>query len=110
MKKIKRKPMSLNEAWQCKRIKSAQYRAYAKWAYINLPSIDVPKGELVLYLEFGFSNRGADIDNPVKPFVDILQAKYGFNDNRIYRLVVDKVIVKAGDEYISFKIGRAYEG
>ena len=65
----------------------------------------VPEGELELIIQFGFSSKLSDIDNGVKTFIDVLQKKYDFNDRRIYRLVVNKVIVKKGDEYINFKIG-----
>lgn len=56
---------------------------------------------------FGFSNKLADLDNPVKPMMDILQKKYGFNDAQVYELEVQKKIVKKGNEYISFIIQNA---
>lgn len=62
------------------------------------------KEKLMLQLEFGFSNKLADVDGPVKLVTDILQKKYGFNDNQIYRLEVDKVIVPKGSEYWSFNL------
>ena len=36
-------------------------------------------------LEFGVSNKRFDWDNGIKNFVDILQKKYHFDDNRIYK-------------------------
>lgn len=63
-----------------------------------------PDGPLYLKIVFGFSNKASDIDNPVKPFIDILQKKYKFNDKRIYCLQVDKKDVKKGEEYIYFRI------
>lgn len=46
----------------------------------------------------------SDFDNPIKPFQDVLQAKYGFNDSRIVEAVVRKVKTKKGQEYIKFAI------
>ena len=69
-----------------------------------LPKITLPAPPYELHLEIGVSNMAFDFDNPVKPFVDILQKKYGFNDKQIMRAVIDKVIVKKGKEYIGFKI------
>ena len=44
----------------------------------------------------------SDIDNPLKPFLDILQKKYGINDRDINELLVKKTVVKKGDEFIFF--------
>ena len=67
-----------------------------------LPKISIPKGKLTLTLEAGFSNKASDIDNFIKPFLDILQKRYHFNDKDIYRLIVEKTIVPKGKEYIKF--------
>ena len=64
----------------------------------------IPEGDLSLTCWFGFSSRGSDWDNPIKPFQDILQKKYKFNDSRIYEGHVYKKIVKKGEEYIRFKL------
>lgn len=69
-----------------------------------LPKLKIPAGELELNIEVGMSNSQSDLDNICKPFQDILQKKYGFNDNRIYKLVMQKIKVKKGEEYISFEI------
>jgi len=55
-----------------------------------------------IFIEVGFSNKASDIDNIVKPFVDILQKKYKFNDKHIYKMTVEKFIVDKGNEYIEF--------
>ena len=46
----------------------------------------------------------ADWDNPIKPFVDILQKKYGFNDRDILEATVKKVKTAKGKEYIEFSL------
>ena len=98
------KPLSVNQAWKGRRFKTPAYKTYEKAVLLMLPPLTVPDGALTLHLEFGLSNRAADVDNPIKCFTDCLQKKYGFDDKMIYRLVVEKVIVKKGCEYIDFSI------
>jgi Holliday junction resolvase RusA-like endonuclease len=102
--KIKTKPLSVNRCWQGKRYKTDDYKNYELELFYKLPSIQVPKeGKLRLELNFGLS-KATDIDNPTKPFLDILQKKYNFNDNRIYELIIKKEVVKKGEEFIEFNI------
>ena len=68
-----------------------------------LPAIHVPDGNLELTMNVAFSNKASDIDNVAKPFIDILQKKYDFNDSRIYRLILNKLICKKGAEFIGFE-------
>ena len=98
------KPLSVNDAWKGRRFKTKKYKAYEKAVLLMLPKFEVPEGNLFLDLEFGLSSRAADIDNPIKCFIDCLQKEYDFDDNRIYELRVKKVIVKKGSEYINFNI------
>ncbi len=70
-----------------------------------LPNMKIAfKKPLKLDLVFGFSSNGSDIDNPVKPLLDILQKKYGFNDNQIFELNIKKEIVKKNKEFIKLNI------
>lgn len=98
------KPLSVNEAWQGRKFKTDKYKKYEEVLLMMLPNIDIDfdKQPLELFIEVGFSNKASDIDNVVKPFVDILQKKYEFNDKYIYRLLVEKKDVSRGDEYIEF--------
>lgn len=64
--------------------------------------MEVPEGKLLLNITFGLSSKNADWDNPIKPFQDVLQIKYGFNDRRVYKGVIEKVDVKKGEEFIEF--------
>lgn len=98
------KPMSQNKAFLGRKTKSKEYRVYEGNVASFLPDVTVPEGQLALTLDVYYSNRAADIDNCLKPFIDILQANYGFNDNKIYKLDVEKFIVKKGDEKIEFKL------
>ena len=98
------KPLSVNIAWQGKRFKTIKYKNYEKICLLSLPNIYIPPQPYIVNLEFGFSNVSSDIDNPVKPFLDILQKKYGINDKDIFQLNIKKRIVKKGFEYIKFNI------
>jgi Holliday junction resolvase RusA-like endonuclease len=104
MAEIKIKPLSVNKVWQGRRFKTQEYTRYESDVLVLLPELTIPEGNLFILLEFGFSNSASDWDNPIKPFVDILQLKYQFNDSRIYKAEVVKTKVKKGNEFIRFEI------
>jgi len=98
------KPLSVNQCWQGKRFKTPEYKAYEREMLFKLPVLKLPDSDrLALHIIVGYSNKQADIDNVSKALIDILQKKYGFNDNKIYRLLLEKFIVLKGEEFISFK-------
>tara|TARA_R110000803_G_scaffold69326_2_gene131666 strand:+ start:5036 stop:5359 length:324 start_codon:yes stop_codon:yes gene_type:complete len=102
--KILIKPLSINEAFQGKRFKTPKYKSYENHLLMLLKPLEVPKGRLKLIATFGLSSKNADWDNPVKPFQDCLQKKYGFNDRNIYEAEIKKVDVKKGEEFIEFNL------
>jgi len=102
--KINIKPLSVNQCWQGRRFKTPKYKSYEAELMLKLKPLKLPEPPYEVYLEFGFSNMASDTDNPVKPFIDILQKRYGFNDNKIYKYVLEKKKVLKGSEYILFKI------
>lgn len=103
--KIKVKPLSVNQVWQGRRYKTRKYKSYEEEVLYQLPLLDIDfAGPLSIYLNFGFSNTLSDLDNPVKPILDILQKKYGFNDRDVYELQIKKNIVPKGEEYIELQI------
>ena len=105
MNKISIKPLSVNQAWQGRRFKTPAYKTYEQAVLLSLPKLTIPDGLLVLRLEFGHSNKLSDIDNGIKPFLDCLQKKYGFNDNKVKVLMVAvNNDVKKGAEYTKFAI------
>lgn len=57
-----------------------------------------------LKLTFGFRSKLADLDNPTKLILDILQKKYGVNDRDLEYLELHKVITKKGNEFIEIEI------
>ena len=101
---LKIKPLSINEAFQGKRFKTNKYKSYEKECLLKLKPFKIPEGKLEVHYTFGFSSVASDIDNPIKAIQDILQKKYKFNDSRIYRMIVDKEIVKKGSEFIKIEI------
>ena len=97
--KIPLKPISVNQCWQGRRFKTPLYTKYEKDCLMILPKKDIGLPPYLISLEFGFSNKASDLDNPIKPTLDILQKKYGFNDSEVYELRISKKIVKKGQEY-----------
>ena len=99
--RINIKPLSVNKAWQGKRFKTNDYKAFEEECLYRLPKMEI-KAPKELYLRFGVSNMRMDWDNGVKPFQDILQKKYDFDDCSIVKATVEKVKVKKGEEFIEF--------
>jgi Holliday junction resolvase RusA-like endonuclease len=107
--KISIKPLSVNDAWKGQRFKTEKHKWYETQLMFLLSHsdelADLKKNEkLAVELYFGFSSQSSDWDNGIKQFMDVISKKYGFNDNRIYRGVVEKEIVKKGEEYVRFRI------
>lgn len=103
--RIEVKPFSVNQAWQGKRFRSNAYKKFQNDMMLMLPPLKISfKKRLKVDLVFGFSSKAADIDNPIKPLLDILQKKYGFNDNQIYQMNVVKEITKKSEEFIKLQI------
>src|SRR3990167_10343001 len=100
MYKIQIKPLSVNRVWQGRRFKTPDYKAYEREMILLLPKKKIPQGRLFLRLTVGVSSKNSDIDNPVKPILDILQKKYLFNDKKIYLMEVEKVDVEKEEEFI----------
>jgi len=103
--KIKIKALSVNEAWQGRRFKTDAYKRYERDLLLLLPrGVEIPPGDLSLFLEVGQSNMAADVDNPCKLVIDILCKKYGFDDRRVVEMAVRKRKAEKGQEYIIFNI------
>jgi Holliday junction resolvase RusA-like endonuclease len=105
MHTVKIKPLSVNEAWQGRRFKTKKYKDFQKNMLLILPLINKEfHGKLKVFIEYGFSSKLSDIDNPCKMVLDCMCKKYGFDDRQIYELIQKKEIVKKGEEYIKFQI------
>lgn len=105
MHKVYIKPISINSCFQGRRFKTKAYKDYEEEMLYLLPrTVTIPNPKsITLFLEFGVSSVLFDIDNGEKPFTDILQKKYKFNDRYIFRKLTEKIIVPKGQEFIKFK-------
>lgn len=99
-------PMTVNRAWQGKRYKTKRYEEYEIEMLHALPKDFVMPPEPPYGLEYrvGFSRVDADLGNIEKPLTDILCKKYGFNDRDVFRIVLEKQIVKRGEEFVRVRI------
>lgn len=101
---IKIKPISVNEAYTGRRFSTDKLKGFKRQLSFTLPNITIPEGDLKMSIVFGFSSKGSDLDNHTKAFLDCLQKKHGFNDNRVYDMHLRKEIVSKGNEFIKYKI------
>lgn len=105
MIKIHIKPLSVNKAYRGRRYKTKEYKEWQLDFLSKVPKIDFKIPEKIeLSIEYGFSSKGSDIDNPTKVFLDVLSDVYNFNDNKVYKLILTKQIVKKGSEYIKYNL------
>lgn len=106
MTRLNIKPLSQNDAWRGRRFKSDAYKGFTKEVgyELNKIKIVIPEGKLQINYKFGFSSNGSDLDNPTKSLQDLLSAKYKFNDNRVWRIIIEKEIVEKGKEFMEFSI------
>ena len=100
------KPLSANEAFRGRKFRTKKYDNYISTLMIMLPKISLPSPPYSINLVVGYSNTLSDIDNCLKPFIDCLQKKYLFNDKDIYKLSIEKKIIKKGKEFINFEIAQ----
>ena len=98
------KPLSVNKAWQGKRFKTNDYKKYEEDLLLMLPKIKIINPPYRLNITVGFSSKASDLDNVLKPFLDILQKKYDINDKHIQVLHVEKQIVTKNNEFIYFEL------
>lgn len=69
-----------------------------------MPKAKIKEPPYKITLRFGFSTYTSDIDNPIKPTLDLIQKKYNINDRDIMEINVYKSIVKKGQEFIYYEI------
>ena len=87
--------------------KSADYVAFQNEIRDQLMGTEWKFGtdQVIVKVTAGFSNRGADLDNCIKPILDTYQNIYKeFNDNKVYKIELNKDIVQKGDEYLDVEI------
>jgi len=98
------KPMSINEAWFGKKIRTKAHRDYEERVLNILPDLIIGKPPYRVSLTFGFARTNSDIDNPTKIILDLLTKKYKYDDRLIYELRIKKEVVGTGNEYFTFQI------
>lgn len=103
------KPLTVNQCWQGRRVKTAKHRQYREDLAALLPKgVFVPDGKLEVAYTFKVSSKLSDYDNLIKAFQDALCENYGFDDRQIYKAVINKVDVKKGEECVAFDIRPLY--
>lgn len=93
-------------------VKTTDYTDYQNKIADQLMDVVWPyaKEQVEFEVEAGLSNRGADLDNIMKPLFDTFQLVFEeFNDNKVYYVEATKTIVPKGDEFIRVEI-RRYTG
>lgn len=109
MRFIKHKPMSVNQAWQGRRFRTPLYKQFAKTLtdILRLIRPAKPKDErLFAHYVWGVSNTLSDVDNPTKPFQDVLFDAWDMKDkdHRVCFMVLEKVKTEKGQEFIGFHV------
>ena len=92
-----------------KSIKQRQYIEYQNELRDEVRGVAWPFGDdqVYFYIVAGFSNRGADLDNVIKPLFDTYQGIFEeFNDNKVYYAELHKTIVAKGKEFLYVRVGR----
>ena len=101
------KPLSVNEALTVammkkgrrtygRIIKTLKAKNFQKNVYCLLPKEKdiILYDKMILQCYVYFTNGRSDLDNSIKYFQDTLQKKYGFDDHRIYKLIITKILVE----------------
>jgi Holliday junction resolvase RusA-like endonuclease len=106
MVRINLPPLSVNKAWKGKRYKTNDYIKFEKNCLLLIPMQKIGNKPLELIINYGFSSKGSDIDNPNKLIIDILSKKLCFNDNLIYKITITKEIVAKGKEFFEYTLSQ----
>lgn len=87
--------------------KTAEYREYQQELgdYLMGETWPFEQEPVIFLVTAGLSNRGADLDNLIKPLLDTYQSHYPeFNDNKVYGIYMIKDIVPKGSEYLDITV------
>lgn len=106
MYRLPLKPLSLNAGYRGRRFTTPTLKKYKQDIYRLAPKIKIPEGKLEAHYLFALSSKNSDLDNCIKMLQDGLAGRYGFNDKKIYKLVVEKIDVKKGLEFVEFEINK----
>lgn len=105
---LKINPLSVNKAWQGRRVKTGSYRDYEDMCLWLLNEYSGVHGWVEIKYNFYIKNYlKADVDNFVKPLTDIVVKAGLIDDDRfIKRMVIEKF--KSTKEYVELEI-KKYE-
>jgi len=98
------KPVSVNNIYTGRRFLTPEGKSYKKALAYMIPKMNVPDGKLHIRYRFYFSSAGSDTANAEKALTDSIAEKLGFNDNRVYKIEMEKFVVPKGQEKIEFEI------
>lgn len=99
MVKILIRPLSINRAWQGRKFKTKEYDQYISDMFYLLPKelkIDPENLHFIFHLKQTTFLK-ADVDNFIKPLLDIMVKKGILEDDRfVKKITIEKVV---SDEY-----------
>lgn len=86
------RPLSVNEAWQGRRFKTKRYLSFERDLLLTLPKCEPIFGKVRIEIECLYKrDKMRDIDNAVKPILDVIVKRGYIEDDRyVYELVVKK--------------------
>ena len=80
------KPLSVNKCFQGRRFRTKDYLSYEKELSLKLGKLEKIKGYITVVIELYLVNdKRTDIDNVLKPLLDILTKKGAWEDDRKIR-------------------------
>lgn len=99
------KPLSINKAFQGRRFKTVEHKAYEQELLLKLPYHKIKDNTpFFLKVEAGLSSKNSDLSNVLKLLEDILCKKYNIDDRFTYKIYMEKKIVQKGEEYLKIEI------
>ena len=109
------KPVSVNQAWYRNKKRSKLYNDYIEgWQdYLmgeEIP-VDIDRKDMrfKVIVHVGFSNRASDLDNVIKPTIDIMQQWFDFDDKQVIHLEAFKHITQKGRDYIHVRLEEVFD-
>lgn len=84
--------------WLGRKTDSEEYRRWNKQAIRLLPEVWIPDGPLSIYISVFYKSKLSDLDNAFKPFLDLLQKRYRFDDRRVFHIRARKLLVDTKEQ------------
>jgi Holliday junction resolvase RusA-like endonuclease len=84
--KLKIRPLSVNKVWQGRRFKTKDYKNYEEEVLFSLKKEKMIRGYVEVVFEFRLKyHKTSDVDNFIKPLLDIIVKKGLIEDDRFIR-------------------------